>query len=374
MTNIFKKIDRSSWMKLFTHVIVVALLFVLPEFLFSYSMPHWKTTPEVTFSMYFKPAMFAAAFYLNYFFIMPRVVTMERHKIIWFIGCNIVIIIGVLLLVYMVQNLANESLQALNHRPAKRRMHDHGRLIEFMRNASFWLRDAGIIVMTIALAVALKLGENWAMISQRHQDMLASQRAEELESLKSQLNPHFLFNSLNTIYALIQVSPDEAQHAVHQLSTLLRYVLYENPQQVELSKEIDFARNYISLMEMRLGPGRVAYTFDEKALIPATVPPLIFITLVENAFKHGNTGNPGHKIEIIIKSEPDGTVVCHTRNHFVAKSDPESKADGGIGISNLRRRLQLIYGDNARLDTSTRDDIYETTLTIYPHPTTSHPS
>ncbi len=368
MTTIFKNIDRGEWMRFFTHIIVVAILFVLPEFLFSYTQPHWKTTPQMTFCMYFKPAMFAAVFYLNYFFIMPRVLTLEKRKVLWFIGYNVVIIIVAMLLLYLVQNMASESLQAMGRHNGKRRPPEYSRLLEFMRNASFWLRDAGMLVMSIALAVALKLSENWAAISQRHQDMLASQRAEELESLKSQLNPHFLFNSLNTIYALIQVSPDNAQHAVHQLSTLLRYVLYENPQQVELSKEIEFARNYISLMEMRLGSGRVSYDFSEQSPTPAMVPPLIFITLIENAFKHGNTGNHNHKIEISIHSNPDGSVVCSTCNHFTNRTESEPRPDGGIGISNLRRRLQLIYGDNASLMTAVQGDVYKATLTINPQP------
>lgn len=369
MTLVLKNIDRGAWLKFFTHVIVVAILFVLPEFLFSYTHPHWKTTPQMTFCMYFKPAMFAVVFYINYFFIIPRTITMSRSKVLWFIGCNIIILIGVMLLLYLVQNMADESLQQLGYRGGKRRRHDNGWWFQFMRNASYWLRDAGMIVMSMALAVALKLGEKWAMISQRHQEMLASQRAEELESLKSQLNPHFLFNSLNTIYALIQVSPDEAQHAVHQLSTLLRYVLYENPRQVELSKEIDFARNYISLMEMRLGPGRVTYDFGEESAMPTMVPPLIFITLIENAFKHGNTGNRDHNIEISIHSLADGTVVCRTRNHFTARSKSGSQGEGGIGISNLRRRLHLIYGDDASLSISVNGDVYEATLTINPQTT-----
>ncbi len=368
MSMFFKDIDRGAWMKLFTHVIVVAMLFVLPELLFSYTLPQWKTTPQATFCMYFKPAMFAAIFYLNYFFIMPHTISMSKHKVLWFIGWNALIILTTLILFYIVQDIANESLQALGYRMGKRRAPRHGRMFEFMRYASFWLRDTGIIIMTIALAVALKLGENWALISQRHQEMMASQRTEELESLKTQLNPHFLFNSLNTVYALIQVSPDDAQQAVHQLSNMLRYVLYENPQQVALSKEIDFARNYISLMEMRIGTGRVTFKSDEQSTTETTVPPLIFITLIENAFKHGNTGNTDHKIEISICSLADGSVVCSTANHFVKRPDSSPKPDGGIGISNLRRRLQLIYGKNASLVTAADGDVYHATLTIYPNP------
>lgn len=90
------------------------------------------------------------------------------------------------------------------------------------------LRDLAMCVLTIALSVAMKLSDYWVRLSARHKEMQAEQHREELANLKSQLNPHFLFNTLNSIYALIAISPDKAQNAVHELSRLLRYVLYEN--------------------------------------------------------------------------------------------------------------------------------------------------
>ena len=110
----------------------------------------------------------------------------------------------------------------------------------------------------------------------------------ELKSLKNQLNPHFLFNTLNNIYSLIAFNPETAQHAVHDLSRLLRYILYENNQnRVPLAKEIEFIDNYIALMKIRL-PQEVIVETEIYAERNVEIAPLLFITLVENAFKHGN--------------------------------------------------------------------------------------
>ena len=223
------------------------------------------------------------------------------------------------------------------------------------------IRDSVMVVLTIALSVALRLGDKWLTLERRRRDMLAEQRETELSNLKSQLNPHFLFNTLNTIYALVEIDPDEARKAIHELSQLLRYVLYETPAEVSLERETEFTVNYISLMELRLGPGHVVSHIDIGSMADTSVPPLIFIPLVENAFKHGNTGHTDSVIEIDIKAA-DGQIVCRTVNSF----DPHTVLDrrSGIGIANLRRRMHLIYGRDASLTTTIDTERYTSTLTL----------
>ena len=109
-----------------------------------------------------------------------------------------------------------------------------------------------MLTLTLALAVALRLSVKWKDLQQQRRELISNQRAVELDNLKSQLNPHFLFNTLNTIYVLIAVAPDKAQGAVHRLSGLLRYMLYEDTANVMLSQEADFIENYVSLMRLRL--------------------------------------------------------------------------------------------------------------------------
>ena len=142
---------------------------------------------------------------------------------------------------------------------------------------------------------------------------VGEKRAEaELQNLKSQLNPHFLFNTLNNIYSLIAFSPERAQEAVHDLSRLLRYVLYDSSQpMVPLEKELDFIRNYVELMRIRL-PEHVKLTTDISAATPETlVAPLLFISLIENAFKHGVSHNKPSFIDLKIHQEGTRIALLH---------------------------------------------------------------
>lgn len=161
---------------------------------------------------------------------------------------------------------------------------------------------------------------------------LEKSRAEaELQNLKSQLNPHFLFNTLNNIYSLIAFSPERAQEAVHDLSRLLRYVLYDSSQpMVPLEKELDFIRNYVELMRIRL-PEHVKLTTDISAATPETqVAPLLFISLIENAFKHGVSHNKPSFIDLKIHQE--GTrIVCSIRTATSRKTTDRTRAAPALG-------------------------------------------
>lgn len=350
------RIDRRSWVKFFIHFIVICILIVLPELLFNYSHPHWRAPANQIFNMYFKAGVFVVVFYIEYYLILPKTLLRNgRGKILWFVVGNFILLLVAVLLIYYIQHLTFEGI-------GRPRFHEPTRKEIILKSASFMLRDGAMLILIIGLSVAIRFGENWQKLEHKHAQLVASQKAEELESLKSQLNPHFLFNTLNTIYALIAISPDKAQQAVHELSALLRYALYENPETVKISQEVNFVKNYISLMEMRLGEGRLITYF--RVDNDVNVAPLLFVALIENAIKHGNTGKQSHKIEISLESDSHGNVTCMTRNHFTPKPKDAGKTNSGIGLSNLRRRLHLIYKDKAQLTTNTQGDIFEAILTI----------
>jgi LytS/YehU family sensor histidine kinase len=219
-----------------------------------------------------------------------------------------------------------------------------------------------MMILTIALAVAIRLSDRWKMLEEHRRELHHEQKARELENLKSQLNPHFLFNTLNTIYALIDVNTDDARSAIHRLSALLRYMLYENPAEVPLARELEFIDNYIALMRLRLGDGLLDVRIDDGGHSDALVAPLLLVSLIENAVKYGNTGRPSDKIEIDIRVAR-GRLRCHTFNHFLPQESSDRGA-GGIGITNLRRRLHLLYGFRASLSTVVTADTYTTDLSI----------
>ena len=178
------------------------------------------------------------------------------------------------------------------------------------------------------------------------------------------MNPHFLFNTLNNIYSLIAFSPERAQEAVHDLSRLLRYVLYDSSQpQVLLEKELDFIRNYVELMRIRL-PEHVELKTEIAATKPdALIAPLLFISLIENAFKHGVSNSKPSFIDLDIHQKGD-MVVCHLKNSYFPKDAEQDKSGSGIGIKNLRKRLELIYPNRHIFSYGVEGDNYYSMLEL----------
>ncbi len=330
---VIPKIDSRRLLTPAVHIIFIGIIFVVPEVLMRMAYP--SRGPAIPWVVYAKSGIMLAVFYLNFFFLIPQCL-IRRHKWWQFIAWNVLLIAGASLLTHWL------SVISWAARP---RRHEPDQWQSMMATASFLLRDGGMMLLTVSLAVVLRLSGRWVELERRQQKLLASQRESELENLRAQLNPHFLFNTLNSIYALIAVSPDEAQKAVHELSGLLRYVVYENPERVPLEREIGFVENYVELMRLRMGSRPV--TLDVSSQGNPEIAPLLFVTLVENAFKHGNTSDQTRPINITINAS-DSAIRCTTENWFDASARTDRGAGGG-GIANLRRRLELIYGGAASL-------------------------
>ena len=204
--------------------------------------------------------------------------------------------------------------------------------------------------------------------SMRDEQMLeALQRQNlqtEMEYLKYQINPHFFMNTLNNIHALIDIDADEAKNSIIDLSRMMRYVLYESgAPDIPLRRETEFIENYIRLMRMRYDEG-VEIRFDHPSAVDerVTIPPLLLIVFVENAFKHGVSYRKRSFIHIEVGITPDGRVRCRTVNS--RHPNPEDHKHG-IGLENVRKRLELIYGDEFRLRIDdSQPDRYETELLI----------
>lgn len=336
-----------------THLLFIIIIFVLPELVMAIALPH-RRGPGLYPGFYVKTLIYIAAFYLNYFIIIDRTIGRAgRHRALRFALWNIAIMVSGLLLSYLISRLCFPP-----RHPAP------DTWTHVLKSATFLLRDAVMIILTIGLSVALRLSAKWQDIDRERQEAVAAQRSTELANLKSQLNPHFLFNTLNTIYALVDISPEDAKKAVHRLSGLLRYMLYDDVTTVQLHQEADFIENYVSLMKLRIDSRPIEVNIDLGESAHAEVPPLLFIPLVENAFKYGITASDSEPIVITMKAE-SSRVVCSTRNSFAQSSDGNSApASSGIGHANLRRRLQLIYGNKATLTTSDTGGVYTAVLTI----------
>ena len=237
-------------------------------------------------------------------------------------------------------------------------------------------RDGHELVQVIVLILMLGMNLGVKIYFRQREDMQRLTELEhknleqQLEYLKYQLNPHFLMNTLNNIHALVDIDGERAKEAVIQLSKILRYVLYEsNHQRVPMAKEAEFMDNYTQLMRMRYTDKlRFSVSFPDD-VTGITVPPLLFISFVENAFKHGVS----YQQESFIDIECRCTTGRHSENRLLwtCRNSKYRKANaigmpaqGGVGMANVRQRLDLIYGDDYTLDVSETDNTYEVTLDI----------
>ncbi|MFI3259579.1 MAG: sensor histidine kinase [Rikenellaceae bacterium] len=185
----------------------------------------------------------------------------------------------------------------------------------------------------------------------------------EMDYLKYQINPHFFMNTLNNIHALIDIDSESAKSAVIELSKMMRYVLYESGSTaISLRNDMTFIHNYIELMRIRMGDD-VEVKFEKSSTLPteASVPPLLFIVFVENAFKHG-VDQSGESVISIDLSYDAPNLHFRVVNSLPLEASEGGVADretkGGIGLLNVRRRLELIYGNNFTLTTKRRDNDY----------------
>jgi hypothetical protein len=190
--------------------------------------------------------------------------------------------------------------------------------------------------------------------------------AQQLEYLRYQINPHFFMNTLNNIHALVDINPEQAKDTILELSKMMRFVLYEgNKQGVPLSRELDFIRHYVALMQLRY-TNKVKITLDlPQSTSDRQIPPLILITFIENAFKHGISYQHPSFIEISV-SEHDGAMQFSCRN---SKGDtplnpPQGGKTGGVGLANIRKRLNLLYGHDYALRIKNDADTYSVELSL----------
>ena len=171
----------------------------------------------------------------------------------------------------------------------------------------------------------------------------------QLEYLKYQINPHFFMNTLNNIHALVDIDPEQAKYTIEVLSKLMRYVLYEgNRSMAPLQKELAFIGHYVDLMRIRY-TDKVSISVSLPSGVPdVQVPSLLFITFIENAFKHGVSYQKSSFIEVGIRVDEANREIAFSCNNSV-KPETDEKKQGGVGLQNAKKRLQLIYGDDYNL-------------------------
>jgi len=221
------------------------------------------------------------------------------------------------------------------------------------------------LFLTLLLSTVLKIIKEWIQQQRIQKDLENKNLQSELSFLKSQINPHFLFNTLNSIYALTLKKSDKAPELVLRLSEMMRYMLYKsNEKQVPLEQEIKYIRNYLELEKMRYGnKAEITFSCQGDFLHSYKVAPLLFITFLENSFKHGLSKSIKHGfVNCQLKIE-DGTIYFLLKNSKTKEHD-ERYFQGGIGLRNVRRRLELIYPNRYKLDVDDGEEVYTVNLQL----------
>lgn len=197
----------------------------------------------------------------------------------------------------------------------------------------------------------------------RQKELERQNLSNELALLRSQINPHFFFNTLNNIKAYANTEPDKTLYIVDKLSETMNYILYDSQvEKVDLNKELDFSASYIELQKIRYNsPDYISFNIKGNYQNIA-IPPLLFIPFIENAFKHGSkhSAPPGITIDFTIEKD---YIFFHISN-YMKEPDGLIETKGGFGLNNIRRRLDLLFGNNYSLDIDKNDLNYSVTLKI----------
>lgn len=278
----------------------------------------------------------AILFYLNYFWLIPRYYFDRRYGILllWNLG------------IFLVMRWLFVPHNFLPPPPPFEHLPPRGAFPFWNKAMRAWFFPFLLSIPTIGVAVAIRVTERLHEDEKKRQILETEHLRSELSYLKLQVSPHFLFNTLNNIYSLVEISPERARQAVHHLSKLLRYLLYEtNAEFVPMDHEFKFLQSYLELMRLRL-PAHVEFIASLPSNIPAgKIAPLLSLPLIENAFKHGVLGEKSGKIGVLLEIT-NGMFLCEVRNSSNPKGD-EDRTGSGIGLENLRKRLELIYGESA---------------------------
>ncbi len=203
-----------------------------------------------------------------------------------------------------------------------------------------------------------KLAKDWFIVKDRELDLVQENHTVKLNALKSQVNPHFLFNSLNNIYSLSNDSPGAVRNYILKLSDALRYMIYDTDQeQVVLDDELSYLSDYISLEKLRLKKSdRVTFKFPERT--SELIAPMILLPLIENCFKYVDKVDPFIHISISLDCTE---LELRTANNCTAVQKEQS---GGLGLKNLRKRLDLLYPNRHQYSSIIEEGIYQASLSL----------
>lgn len=333
----------------FSHLLVWIVLFSMP-YILSYGQE--QEINRVVMLFWIPLVFYAMMFYANYFILIDRF--LFTKKTLQFILVNGIIIVFFLILKeYIESNIFQDIARKPPNNP--NRVGPPLKMLIYIQSFSY--------MAPLLFSIAIKSTQRWVKTEAERKEAINFKLQSELQYLHYQLQPHFFFNSLNNIYAMVDISPDQAKKSIHSLSKLMRYMLYEtNMDLVALSKEIDFMKKYIDLMKLRVSDKtKVNYSFPTEET-GIQIAPLLFISLIENAFKHGVSASKESQIEAKMAIKNKSILFTIENENFPKKTD--DKSGSGIGLQNLEKRLQLLYPKKHRFNTTVKNNRFLVHLEI----------
>jgi two-component system, LytTR family, sensor histidine kinase AlgZ len=286
--------------------------------------------------------------YLNYFYLLPKFLEHKngwRYFVQFAISFAVLITIRIYLERFILRQFSSPD--------------------EYLYDTRFLVQVITTNLFIVIFLGMIRFAVDWFEFEAHKKNVENEKLTAELNFLKAQINPHFLFNTLNNLYYLAYSKSPNTPEVIAKLSQMMRYMIYDsNYPQVPLSKEIEYMENYISLERLRLNeqiPINFKIEGDPKNYM---ITPLIFITFLENAFKHGVVNNnPKAWVNLTIKLN-DHECVYTVENSRIPTVKPESEEKSGIGLQNVKRRLELSYPDRYELETRELADKYQVKVKI----------
>jgi len=348
MTNLFKISDSTESAQrktIFLHIIIWVIVFLLP-FVFSseYKDSSESGNDEETGFLYLDittKVFWVILFYLNTWVLIPKFFYKKKYIL------YIAILISFFALTMQIHGIFFNLIM-------------EGKKFNFFRSSS---HNILAFLFTIAISTTYKVMTDQANAERISNEKKRENLKTELSFLRSQISPHFLFNVLNNIVAMVRLKSEELEPTVLKLSSLLQYMLYENDdEKVLLKNEIEYLQSYIDLQKQRFGQGLKLTTDFQVDDEYQTIEPMLLIPFVENSFKHGTGIITKPEIHILLNLTK-GFLDFSVRNRF-DRTDKSKDKSSGIGLANVKRRLELLYSGKHSLSINESNGWFETRLNI----------
>jgi two-component system, LytTR family, sensor kinase len=331
--------------KLLIHIIAWAVVFLLPYIFTSAYYDDGKSDlPGNNAFLYLDTVtkiFWVGLFYLNTEILIPRLIYKRKY------------------IVFILTQAALFSLIMLIHGFFFDLM-IHGKKFNFFSSSS---HNIITFLFTVIISIAYKTTADRVKSEKEANERKQENLKTELSFLRSQISPHFLFNVMNNIAAMVRLKSDELEPTVHKLSSLMQYMLYETDEErVLLKSEIEYLKSYIDLQRQRFSEKLTLHVSLDVKEDWYTIEPMLLIPFVENAFKHGTGLLQNPEIEIELKAE-NGRLHFMVKNKFIDTETTKDKTSG-IGLANVKRRLELLYGGSHQLTINKSDGRFTVSLQI----------